>query len=282
MKKIIMAFLVFQIIESLSAIEKARNYDEQIAFIFSLSDKFTVNEIGTIHYPENEYKLYKIMYGNTENRNVKNYLFLSGVHGNEVAPVYAIKEFIQYLDANELIGNIAIDFVYILNPYGFEYNTRHNGNGIDLNRDFIGSSTSEITILKDSIQNMQYTGMYDFHEHSSTTGFMLYYYSRKNRTLANNILEMMQKSNIPLENNYVDVILKASAGAIYVPLYAKIYFMNINRQATSGLFFDKMNVNEVFVFETPIVMDIEGRKRIINIVLRYIAEEYSFEKYLDK
>ena len=271
MNKLIIVFLLFGITQFIPATEKARNYNEQIAFIFNLSNKFTVNEIGTIHYHGNEYKLYKITYGNTRNQNIKKYLFLSGVHGNEIAPVYAMKEFIQYLDSSELINNILIDFIYIINPYGFEYNTRHNGNGIDLNRDFVNFETSEIRFLINNTQNINYVGMYDFHEHSSTTGFLLYYYSRRNRTLANNILEMVQRNNIPLENNYVDVKLKANGGAIYVPLYAKIYFMNINKQATSGLYFDKIKVNEVFVFETPLIMEIERRKRIVNLLLRHIV-----------
>jgi hypothetical protein len=263
--------LLINIIHHIPAVEKTRNYNEQIAFIFNLSNKFTINEIGIINYPENEYRLYKITYGNTKNENTKNYLFLSGIHGNETAPVYAMKEYIQHLDSIELINNIMIDFIYILNPYGFEYNIRHNGNGMDLNRDFINFETPEIKSLIKSIQNINYTGMYDFHEHSSTKGFMLYYYSGRNKILANNILEMLQKNNIPLESNYVDVILKAANGVIYVPLYAKIYFMNINKQATSGLYFDKIKVNEVFVFETPIMMEIERRKRIISLLLRHIT-----------
>jgi len=138
MKKMIVAVnLLFLTINTISALEKVRNYNEQIAFIFNLSGKFTVNEIGVLNYPGNEYKMYKITYGTVRTNNTKKYLFISGVHGNEIAPVYVMKEFIQYLDSIILIDNISIDFIYILNPYGFEYGLRHNGNGRDLNRDFI-------------------------------------------------------------------------------------------------------------------------------------------------
>jgi hypothetical protein len=270
MKRILITIFLFGIFYSLFAVEKVRNYNEQIAFIFSLSNKFTINEFGTVNYSDDEYKLYKITYG-TRTNNSKNYLFISGIHGNEIAPVYAIKEFIQYLDSIQLINNITIDFVYILNPYGFEYNLRYNGSGNDLNRDFINFETSEIRYFVNNIGNTSYNGMYDFHEHGSTTGFLLYYYSKNNKRLAENILETIRNNNIPLENKYVDVILRAKNGAIYVPFYAKIYFMNINKQATTGLYFDKINVNEVFVFETPIIMGIEERKRMINILLKYIV-----------
>jgi hypothetical protein len=270
MKKILIIIFLFGTFYSLFAVEKARNYNEQISFIFVLSNKFTVSEFGTVNYPEDEYKLYKISYG-TRTNDSKNYLFISGIHGNEIAPVYAIKEFIQYLDSIQLINNITIDFFYILNPYGFEYNLRYNGSGNDLNRDFTNFETSEIINFVNNIINTSYNGMYDFHEHGSTTGFLLYYYSKNNKRLAENILETVQNNNIPLENKFVDIILKAKNGAIYVPFYAKIYFMNINKQATTGIYFNKININEVFVFETPTIMRIEERKRIISILLKYLV-----------
>jgi len=170
-----------------------------------------------------------------------------------------------------MIENIKIDFFYILNPYGFEHNTRYNGDRKDLNRDFIKIETQEIKYLLDNIKNEKYTGMYDFHEHSSTTGFLLYYYSNSNKILAGNILENVEKNNILLENNYIDVILKAKNGAIYVPFYAKIYFMNINKEATSRLYFNKINVKEVFVLETPMKMEIDKRKEIVKLLLKNIV-----------
>jgi hypothetical protein len=270
MKKIIIVNLLFLAINTVFALEKVRNYNEQIAFIFNLSGKFTVNEIGVLNYPGNEYKMYKITYGTARN-NTRKYLFISGVHGNEIAPVYAMKEFIQYLDSIKLMDNLTIDFIYILNPYGFEYGLRYNGNGIDLNRDFINFETNEIMYLINNIKNIKYAGAYDFHEHGSTTGFMLYYYSNNNRLKANNILEMLQKNDIPLENKFVDVILEAKNGAIYVPFYAKIYFMNILKQATTGLYFNRMKVDEVFVFETPKNMNLEKRKAIINMLFEHIT-----------
>jgi hypothetical protein len=271
MKKIIIVNLLFLTINSVFALEKVRNYNEQIAFIFNLSGKFTVNEIGIVNYSGYEYKMYKITYGAVKTNNTRKYLFISGVHGNEIAPIYAMKEFIQRLDLIMLIDNITIDFIYILNPYGFEYGLRYNGNGIDLNRDFINFRTNETKFLVNSIGDKKYTGVYDFHEHGSTTGFMLYYYSYNNRVKANNILKMLQKNNIPLENKFVDVILETKNGAIYVPFYAKIYFMNIIKQATTGLYFNKMKVDEVFVFETPRNMNLEKRKTIINMLLEHIT-----------
>jgi hypothetical protein len=268
--RILLFILLFGISNYIVALEKVRDYNEQINFIFNLSNKFLINEIGTLNYTQNEYKMYKITYGVTDIDNAEKHLIISGMHGNEIAPIYAIRDFILHLDSIEMINNITIDFIYILNPYGFEYNVRHNGNGIDLNRDFVKLESLEINNLINSIKNIRHTGVYDFHEHSQTTGFFMYYYSSRNRILVENILAMLKNNNIQLENEYVDVILKTINGSIFVPFYAKIYFMSINRQATSGLYFDNLNIRKVFVFETPKNMELDRRIMINNLLLKYI------------
>ncbi|MDR2480658.1 MAG: hypothetical protein LBD48_15275 [Treponema sp.] len=114
--------------------------------------------------------------------------------------------------------------------------------------------------------------MYAFHEHRATKGFLLYYYFSGNKGLSKDILDMMKNNNILLENDYVDVVLKAKNGSIYVPFYTKLYFTYINKQATTGLYFNKLNVNEVFVFETPINENMEKRKYMIDLLLNHLLE----------
>jgi hypothetical protein len=127
-------------------------------------------------------------------------------------------------------------------------------------------------VLIENTQDIKYDAMYDFHEHGQTTGFLLYYYSNKNKELTNSIINMLRSNNIPLENKYVDIILKSNDGIIYVPFYAKWYFMLINNQATTGLYFNKIKVKEVYVIETPKILNIEKRKEIIELILKYILE----------
>lgn len=273
MGKFLILFLI--VTSYIYAAGEARNYNEQISFIFELSDKFTITEMGTLQYPEHDYTLYKISYGNIEENDGtssggRNLLFLSGLHGPETAPVYEIKAFMQHLDSIDLIDNVKIDFIYILNPYGFEHDLRYNGNGIDINRDFISFETKEAQYLIESIQDEHYNGVYDFHEHGATTGLLLYVYSNRSKRLGISILENFQHNNISLENNYVDVVLKARNGIISVPFYAKIYFMNLKKQATTGLYFDKIHVPEVFVIETPWRMEMGKRREMINLFLQEI------------
>ena len=55
MKRIVI--FLFLITQYLNANDRIRDYNNQINFIFYLSNRFNVTEIGTLMYPENEYKL---------------------------------------------------------------------------------------------------------------------------------------------------------------------------------------------------------------------------------
>jgi hypothetical protein len=273
MRKMLFVITFLHIIFFTNAQNRVRNYEEQISFIFSLSNKFIVNEIGTVKYSEYSYKMYKITY-NQSNENNKRYLVISGIHGNEEAPVYAVNDFILALDLQEnILKNITIDFIYILNPYGFEHDLRYNGNGKDLNRDFIKFESNEIQIFMNSIKDTQYTGVYDFHKHGKTKGFLLYYYARNNKQLSMEIIEIIKANDFTLENEFVDVILKARDGLIYIPLYAKWYYEYVLKEATTGIYFEKIGAKEVFVFETPEIEKIEDRKRMTQIILNHLLQE---------
>ena len=66
------------------------------------------------------------------------------MHGNEPAPVYAVKEFIISLSKKEIKRkNLQLDFIFIVNPFGFEYNQRYNGDNKDINRDMKKFETSK-------------------------------------------------------------------------------------------------------------------------------------------
>jgi len=253
--------------------EKIRDYNEQISFLFNLSNKFSVSEIGTVTSPiYPDYKLYKIQYGNYKNENAKNYLFISGVHGHEPATVYAIREFILYLDTMELLENITIDFMYILNPYGFEHNYLYSSSHVNIDRDYIRLKTQEINIFLNSIKGKKYSAVYDFHEDNSNSaiGCYMFFYKNRNKEKALNMLEMLRRNNVPINNEYEFIGLKAEYGALYVPYYAKFVFMHLGRNAGAGLFFDSINTEEVFVFETPTKLDLEKRVNIHLMLLKYI------------
>ncbi|MCL2479285.1 MAG: hypothetical protein FWF22_07275, partial [Treponema sp.] len=186
--------------------------------------------------------------------------------------VYAMKEFILYLDSIKLLDNITIDFMYILNPYGFEHNYLYSSSHINIDRDYIRRKTQEINIFLNSIKGKKYSAVYDFHEDNSNSaiGCYMFYYKNRNKEKTSDMLEMLRRNNVPINNEYEFIGLKAKYGALYVPYYAKFVFMYLGRNAGAGLYFDSINTKEVYVFETPAVLNLEERIKINLMLLKYI------------
>ncbi len=63
-------------------------------------------------------------------------LFIGGVHGNETEGIAATRGFHEefFLRGRALTSDRDVYFIPILNPDGFLKFSRHNGNGVDLNR----------------------------------------------------------------------------------------------------------------------------------------------------
>lgn len=150
----------------------------------NLSPSFAKTVLGTISYGERDYPLQKITF-NSESGGAR-LLFICGVHGNEPAPVYAMEDFILNLSSHpELGGKVPIDF-YILNPWGFEHNSRYSGTLLDFNRDWEVGASQEAALLLKFIDADDYDGVFDFHE-ASSTGTFLYCYGLRNRPLSRGI-----------------------------------------------------------------------------------------------
>ena len=126
MKKLIILVSIFFLTQNIFSLEKTRNYSDTIAFIKTLNSNFMVKELDTVEYKNYKYPIYKISYNPQKENKGKKYLIISGVHGNEPAPVYAIKDFIISLNNKDVKRkDLQIDFILIVNPFGFEFNQRY-------------------------------------------------------------------------------------------------------------------------------------------------------------
>ena len=135
---------------------QSRNYENLTSFIHELNSDFTVTNIGNIQCKDNfgkyDYPVYKISYIKSEsyqNIDSRKYLFLCGLHGNEPAPVFGIKNIIQEINEGKIKipNNTQVDFIFIMNPFGFERNYRYCSNHTDPNRDLNTQTTKEMQIL---------------------------------------------------------------------------------------------------------------------------------------
>jgi len=108
-----------------------------------------------------------------EEDDAENFLFVSGTHGDEGAPIegllFTISKLLdEKVDLELLKKSFNLDFVLIHNPDGYLENERKNKNGIDLNRNFpFGNSesileTENITLI-DLINTIPYKSSLFFH-----------------------------------------------------------------------------------------------------------------------
>ena len=267
-KRLLFSFVFVLVLCRLFSAEKTRNYNETTAFLKTLGNNFIVKEIDSVNYKNTKYPIYKITYNQLKDKKGKKYLIVSGVHGNEPAPVYAVRDFIISLNKKDIIRNdLQIDFVLIVNPYGFEYNQRYNGANLDINRDMTKCETQEAAILTKNFNPKDYDKFFDFHE-ANSKDFFLYCYGQKNKSLAKKIHEELKNSKVIFDNEYKDNILKVKDGRLDVPFYASMY-MRSKKTVTTAIYFK--NCSNSFTFETSKNADFNERKRIITAILNYIV-----------
>lgn len=99
------------------------------------------------------------IYGLTIGQGAKKVLAWSQMHGNETTSTKACLDLLSYLKNNnegqELLQQIQLLVIFQLNPDGAKRYTRLNANEVDLNRDAVNASQSEMKVLKETFLSFQ-------------------------------------------------------------------------------------------------------------------------------
>jgi len=100
----------------------------------------------------------------------------AAIHGDEPETAHAAIEFLKKLAEDPERGRGYQIFVYpICNPTGIEDGTRHNRNGLDLNREFwIGSKQPEVYYLERELGVLGFQGVIALHADNTTDGVYAY------------------------------------------------------------------------------------------------------------
>ena len=156
-----------------------RNYSSLIERVQkSLLEKISIfSKIGKIHAKNNNYDIVKIITGKGNSKKV---LITAGIHGDEVAGVNTIVQFLEKHLYEEFVDQWELTFIPCLNPTGYVQNTRTNHADKDLNRLFKdGQPPREVAISQD-VLNSPFDLTLDLHEDLDTPG--LYIYMKEFRT----------------------------------------------------------------------------------------------------
>lgn len=96
----------------------------------------------------------------------------AGMHGDEIAGVFAAIRFLQELAQKPNLARGYEIYIYPLcNPSGFEDGTRHSRSGRDLNREFwLGSREPEVVLLERQIRTLRFDGLISLHADNESNG----------------------------------------------------------------------------------------------------------------
>ncbi len=95
-----------------------------------------------------------------------------GIHGDEPAGVLATLELARWAaDKPEELRDFELHFFPVCNPTGYNMGTRHNQNGLDLNREFwFGSLEPEVLFLERELRRESYDGIVALHSDDESDG----------------------------------------------------------------------------------------------------------------
>lgn len=117
------------------------------------------------------YPLIKIVLGKGNSRRA---LISAGIHGDEPGGVESVLSFLQHDRFTPYINNWEITLLPCINPYGYEFNTRENHQGKDLNRLFKVTEPPVEVKFAQSLLNTPFEITLELHEDNESSGYYLY------------------------------------------------------------------------------------------------------------
>jgi predicted deacylase len=130
-----------------------------------------------------------------------NVVINSGAHGTEIIGVRVLLRFLQEFN-RELLGYYNFIFFPVINPFGYVYNCRKNGDNKYGNNGFNQKKeenlTKESNLIKEALPN-KIDLFIDVHADSDKNGFYIYERKRPNaKSLAESSLKELRKNKISI------------------------------------------------------------------------------------
>lgn len=132
------------------------------------------------------YELMRVGLGSGAPRRV---LLSAGIHGDELAGVEALCEWLETRAYARFLQNWDITMLPCINPWGYEYGTRENGEGHDLNREFNSSHPPQEVLFVQSVLQQQFDLSLEFHADEDSTGYYLYETVQPGADIGHRVLE---------------------------------------------------------------------------------------------
>jgi hypothetical protein len=228
--------------------------------------------IGSVSYRESSFEVPCLGFpGSREGRGALRVLVVSGVHGTETAGVEAVLRIAELLARDPgRFAAVSIDLVPVINPWGWVYGYRYDGEGEDVNRDFASRRTQEARIVRGLMDRSGgYDLVLDLHE-SKKTGYFIYQYLPAAEGLGATYVRLLRKMGRPRENNYREGAFAARDGILSIPA-AALPWIALGGRLSLEQYARLHGTRHAYTVETPLRDDFEQRVTVhVQTVLAFI------------
>lgn len=147
---------------------EAESYEARLR---TYEGRFNVEVRGEIPFRAETHRVLSITAGRADAE--QRLLVLAGVHGNEQAGLLAVFDLLDSLDSPRTeLRNVAVLILTPVNPVGAAWFSRYNGEGYDINRDFVRFGTVEARIVREVFDTFRPTFVVSLHEGPQDATFM--------------------------------------------------------------------------------------------------------------
>jgi protein MpaA len=231
-----------------------------------LQEHFTEHRLGLVSNTGFQAPLF----GYSSERNPENpWVFLvAGVHGDEPAGVLGLKDFLEQGDWSWLEHwNVLV--IPVANPWGWVYNRRSNGQGLDLNRDFSGKNTQspEAKLILEWLGTRKPDLVLDLHE-SISQAYYFYVYNSEGRAL---VEDFHHDLPFPLDSGHRVSGFETKDGIMEIPGYIPFFLWMGDRLPLASLFLDQ--TRHVFVVESSRQRPISERRAYHRRALEFFLSQ---------
>lgn len=137
------------------------------------------------------YELMRIVLGRGAPRRV---LLSAGMHGDEPAGVEALCEWLETQAYVKFLERWDITMLPCINPWGYEYGTRENGDRRDLNREFNSAHAPQEVLFVQSVLQQRFDLSLELHVDRDSVGYYLYETSLPGVDIGHRILDRIRAS----------------------------------------------------------------------------------------
>jgi len=198
-------------------------------------------------------------------------LVASGVHGTETAGVEAVLRIAAMLAQDPgRYAAVSIDLVPVINPWGWVYGYRYDGDGEDVNRDFASRRTQEARIVRRLMDGGgSYDLVLDLHE-SKKPGYFIYQYLRSPEGFGDEYVRLLVRLGRPRENAYREGMFATRDGILSMPA-AVLPWVALGGRLSLEQYARLHGTRHAYTVETPLADEFERRVSVhVQTVLTFI------------